>query len=76
MVIRSSQEVFNENMAKAEAQAKKNAEKSKRIRELREQMNTAITKACFAGSDSEKARHSSQAQGLKRQIEALQALNE
>jgi len=75
MVIKSSQEDFNENLVKGEEQAKKQAEKSKRIRELREELNKAITKAGFAQSESEKARYSSQAQGLKRQIEMLQSMS-
>jgi nitrate reductase alpha subunit len=76
MVIKSSQEVFNENMAKGEEIAKKQGEKSKRIRELREQLSQVVTKSTFAGSESEKQKYASQAQGLKRQIDALQALNE
>jgi len=75
MVIKSSQDVFNENIANAEIQAKKNAEKSRKIRELREQLNIAITKSSFAQSESEKSRYSSQAQGLKRQIEMLEDMN-
>ncbi|MDO8647599.1 MAG: hypothetical protein Q7R70_04240 [Candidatus Diapherotrites archaeon] len=75
MVIKSSQEVFNENLVKGEELAKKQAEKSKKIRELREQLNLAITKAGFSQSESEKSRYSSQAQGLKRQIDMLQSMS-
>lgn len=75
MVIKSSQEVFNENLVKGEELAKKQAEKSKKIRELREQLNLAITKAGFSQSESEKSRYSSQAQGLKRQIDLLQSMS-
>ena len=76
MPIKSSQEVFNENIARGEEQARKNAQKSKRIRELREQLNTAITKSTFAIAQYEKDRYSAQAKGLKRQIDALQSLSE
>ena len=76
MPIKSSQEVFNENMAKGKEIAKKSAQKSKRIRELHEQLNIAITKSTFATSQYEKDRYSAQAQGLKRQIDALQSLSE
>lgn len=75
MVIKSSQDVFNENIAKGEEQARKNAEKSKKIRELREQLNQAVVKSTFAGSESERARYASQAQGLKRQIQMLEEMN-
>ena len=65
--------MFNEAMEKGKVVAKINAERSKLIRELREQLNQIVTKSTFAGSQYDKESFAAQAQGLKRQIEALEA---
>jgi len=51
MPFKTSQEVFNESIRQGEETAKKNAAKSSKIRELREQLNQAVTKSTFAQSD-------------------------
>jgi len=76
MPIKTSEEMFQEAMQKGREQTVKNTQKSKRIRELREELSKVITKSTFASSESERQSLASKAQGLKRQIEDLEALPE
>jgi len=71
MPFKTSQEVFNENLQKSGEQAKRNAEKSSKIRELRQQLNSAVTKSTFAQSEGERKRYSEEAKRLKERIDEM-----
>ena len=71
MPFKTSQEVFNESIRQGEETARKNAAKSSKIRELREQLNQAVTKSTFAQSDGERARYSEEAKRLKARINEM-----
>ncbi len=71
MPIKSSEDVFNESIEKLQKNSEKAAERTRKIKELRTQMNEAVVKSTFARNDSEKERYASHAQSLKRQIDFL-----